>query len=312
MYNYNHLYYFYVTAKAGGVTSASSHLRISQPSLSSQLKVLEQSLDLKLFQKSGRTIELTTSGVEVFGFCRQMFEYSEKMSEAISKRVPSSTRKICIGVSEHVDRSFVAEVVSNFLKKYDLDKRPKVTVISATQAQLLEKLRFKEFDAVVTDSGMTDPNFVDLEKAEVPVVLTCSKNWKAPEHLKNIDKAEVLDGLMENEEIQWIMPSTKFKIRGDIDKFFETNKVKKKIAFESDVIGSLVHAVTDEIGMAFFPLLYVNQFIREKSLQMIGPKEGYWKYQVSLTCHNQNKEDQLVQFFADSFKEICTKDVGAA
>jgi LysR family transcriptional activator of nhaA len=80
MYNYNHLYYFYVTAKAGGVTSASSHLRISQPSLSSQLKVLEQSLDLKLFQKAGRTIELTTSGTEVFGFCRQMFEFSEKMS----------------------------------------------------------------------------------------------------------------------------------------------------------------------------------------------------------------------------------------
>ena len=312
MYNYNHLYYFYVTAKAGGVTSASSHLRISQPSLSSQLKVLEQSLDLKLFQKSGRTIELTTSGVEVFGFCRQMFEYSEKMSEAISKRVPSSTRKICIGVSEHVDRSFVAEVVSNFLKKYDMDKRPKVTVISATQTQLLEKLRFKEFDAVVTDSGMVDPNFVDLEKAEVPVVLTCSRNWKAPATVKNVYSPEVLEGLMENEEIQWIMPSTKFKIRGDIDKFFETNKVKKKIAFESDVIGSLVHAVTDEIGMAFFPLLYVNQFIREKSLQMIGPKEGYWKYQVSLTCHNQNKEDQLVQHFADSFKEICTKDVDVA
>ena len=163
MYNYNHLYYFYVTAKAGGVTSASSHLRISQPSLSSQLKVLEQSLDLKLFQKSGRTIELTSSGIEVFGFCRQMFEFSEKMNELISKRVPSSTRKICIGVSEHVDRSFVAEVVSLFLKKYDVEKRPKVTVVSATQAQLQEKLRFKEFDAVVTDSGLTDSNFFDLD-----------------------------------------------------------------------------------------------------------------------------------------------------
>lgn len=303
MYNYNHLYYFYVTAKAGGVTSASSHLRISQPSLSSQLKVLEQSLDLKLFQKSGRTIELTSSGIEVFGFCRQMFEYSEKMNELISKRVPSSTRKICIGVSEHVDRSFVAEVVSLFLKKYDLEKRPKVTVVSATQAQLLEKLRFKEFDAVVTDSGMSDPNFFDLEKAEVPVVLTCSSNWKAPEEV---------DGIIENGDTQWIMPSPKFKFRGEIDKFFEANKIKKKIAFESDVIGSLVHAVTDEIGLAFFPLLYVNQFIREKSLQMLGPKEGYWKYQVSLTCHNQNKEDQLVQHFADSFKEICLKDTVVA
>ena len=308
MYNYNHLYYFYVTAKAGGVTSASTHLRISQPSLSSQLKVLEQSLDLKLFQKAGRTIELTNSGTEVFGFCRQMFEFSEKMNELISKRVPSSTRKICIGVSEHVDRSFVAEVVSVFLKKYESEKRPKVTVVSATQAQLLEKLRFKEFDAVVTDTGMIDSNFVDLQKAEFPVVLTCSTNWKAPNQVKNLDAPAVFQQIIEDDEVQWIMPSPKFKFRGEIDKFFETNKLKKKIAFESDVMGSLLHAVTDEIGLAFFPLLYVNQFIRDKEMQLIGPKEGYWKYQVSLTCHSQNKDDQLVQQFSSSFKEICLKE----
>lgn len=307
MYNYNHLYYFYVTAKAGGVTSASTHLRISQPSLSSQLKVLEQSLDLKLFQKAGRTIELTNSGTEVFGFCRQMFEFSEKMNELISKRVPSSTRKICIGVSEHIDRSFVAEVVSLFLKKYEVENRPKVTVVSATPAQLLEKLRFKEFDAVVSDTGMVDSNFIDLEKAEVPVVLTCSKNWQAPKMLKD-DSSSVFQQIIVDDDVQWIMPSPKFKFRGEIDKFFETNKIKKKIAFESDVMGSLVHAVTDEIGLAFFPLLYVNQFIRDKSLQLIGPKEGYWKYQVSLTCHNQSSGDKLVQQFAESFKEICSKE----
>jgi LysR family transcriptional activator of nhaA len=307
MYNYNHLYYFYVTAKAGGVTSASTHLRISQPSLSSQLKVLEQSLDLKLFQKAGRTIELTSSGVEVFSYCKQMFEHSERMAEAISKKVPSSTRKICIGVSEHVDRSFVAEVVSNFLKKYDQDKRPKVTVVSAKEGQLIEKLRFKEFDAIVTDAPTNDANFTDLERAEVPVVLTCSKNFKSEEY-KGEDTSAVLESLVATGS-QWIMPSPKFKFRGEIDKFFETNKIKKKIAFESDVIGSLVHAVTDEIGIAFFPLLYVNQFIRENALKTIGPKDGYWKYEVSLTCHNQNREDHLVQHFAESFKEICSRGI---
>lgn len=54
MYNYNHLYYFYSTVKFGGVTLAAKHLCISQPSLSSQLKVLEESLQIKLFNKVGR------------------------------------------------------------------------------------------------------------------------------------------------------------------------------------------------------------------------------------------------------------------
>ncbi len=79
MYNFNHLYYFYIVAKSGGVTNAAKHLRVSQPSLSSQLKVLESSLDLKLFQKVGRSNQLTQAGSAVYGFCRQMFEISEQM-----------------------------------------------------------------------------------------------------------------------------------------------------------------------------------------------------------------------------------------
>jgi LysR family transcriptional activator of nhaA len=90
MYNYNHLHYFYVTAKSGGVNAAAKHLRISQPSLSSQLKVLERSLDVRLFQKVGRNNQLTPAGLVIYGFCRRMFELSEEMCELISKKVPSA------------------------------------------------------------------------------------------------------------------------------------------------------------------------------------------------------------------------------
>jgi LysR family transcriptional activator of nhaA len=81
MFNFNHLYYFYVTAKSGGVSAAAEHLRISQPSLSSQLKVLERFFDIRLFQRVGRRNQLTPSGAIIYGFCRRMFEISEEMSE---------------------------------------------------------------------------------------------------------------------------------------------------------------------------------------------------------------------------------------
>src|SRR6476620_9180608 len=146
MYNYNHLYYFYVTAKSGGVTTAAKHLRISQPSLSSQLKVLESALGTKLFQKVGRNNVLTEAGWVIFGFCRRMFELSEEMGEQVSKRVPSATRRIHIGVSDDVDRPFVVEFVSLFLKKHGLTQRPKVTIISDREDQLIERLRFRDLD----------------------------------------------------------------------------------------------------------------------------------------------------------------------
>ncbi len=310
MYNYNHLYYFYVAAKSGGVTAAARHLRISQPSLSSQLKVLERSLDIRLFQKVGRNNQLTPAGSVIYGFCRQMFEISEEMGELISRKVPSASRRIHIGVSEEVDRPFVVEVVSLFLKKHGLIQRPKVTVVSGSHEHLTERLKFRELDAVVTQAAMIDPELENLERAEVPVALTCSTNWKMAK-IKNTTKgASAARALRGVEDAQWLMPSARFKLRAEIDQFFESNDLKGRIVFESDVIASLVRSVIDGIGMAFLPLLYVAREIREKSVRVIGPKDGFWKYRVWLTCHMQNKDDALVQALSQAFKEICEQASG--
>jgi LysR family transcriptional activator of nhaA len=305
MYNFNHLYYFYVTAKSGGVNSAARHLKISQPSLSSQLKVLEGSLNTKLFQKVGRNNQLTESGSLVYGFCRQMFEISEEMGELFSKNVPTAARRIHIGVSDEVDRPFVVEVVSLFLKRHGLAQRPKVTVVSGTHEQLAERLRFRELDAVVSQLSMIDPDLENLERAEVPVALTCSTKWKMNSMKSNLNVGDAIRAIKGGDTAQWLMPSSRFKLRSEIDHFFEVNQLKGRMVFESDVIASLVRSVVDGVGMAFLPLLYVAREIREKSVRVIGPKEGYWKYRVWLTCHAQNKEDLLIRALAHSFKEIC-------
>jgi len=307
MYNFNHLYYFYVTAKSGGVTAAANHLRISQPSLSSQLKVLEGTLNKKLFQKVGRQNRLTDAGYVIYGFCRRMFELSEEMSELILEGVPTATRRIHIGVSDEVDRAFVVEVVSLFLKKHGVAQRPKVTMVSGHHEELVERLRFRELDAVVTPLAMSDPELTNLRRAEVPVALTCSRQWKTRSSAVNLKAASAIREIIGGKGVQWVLPSAKFKLRSEIDRFFETNELKGRIVFESDVIASLVRSVVDEIGMAFLPLLYVAREIREKSIRVLGPKGGYWKYRVWLSCHNQNREDSLIQSLGSSFKEVCDR-----
>jgi LysR family transcriptional regulator, transcriptional activator of nhaA len=307
MYNFNHLYYFYITAKSGGVTAAAKHLSISQPSLSSQLRVLEEVLEIKLFQKKGRNNELTAAGLVIYGFCRRMFELSEEMGEQISKRVPSATRRIRIGVSDDVDRPFVVEVVSLFLKKHGLLQRPKVTVISDRDDQLTERLRFRDLDAVVTELAMRDPELTNLEHAEAPVALTCSGRWKTRSKTEKLSAAAAIEEIIGGADAQWVMPSSKLKLRSEIDQFFETNRLKGRIVFESDVVASLVRSVIDEIGLAFLPLLYVGREIREKSIRVLGPEKGYWKYRIWLVCHNQNRQDALIQTLAQSFKEVCTQ-----
>src|SRR5690349_20161883 len=102
MYNYNHLYYFYVTAKLKGVTIAARELHTSQPSLSAQIKYLEGTLKRKLFRKKGRTLELTEDGKHVYSYCKRMFDVSEELSDFLRREGADPRAHFKIGVSSEL------------------------------------------------------------------------------------------------------------------------------------------------------------------------------------------------------------------
>lgn len=54
-----HINYFLAVAEHGSFTRAASALHVSQPALSQQIRQLEESLGVPLFDRSGRTIRLT-------------------------------------------------------------------------------------------------------------------------------------------------------------------------------------------------------------------------------------------------------------
>jgi LysR family transcriptional activator of nhaA len=304
MYNYNHLYYFYVTVKSGGVTNASKHLRISQPSLSSQLKVLENSLDIKLFNKVGRCNQVTPEGSVVLGFCRQMFELSEEMHELISKDIPYASRRLHIGVSREVAPSFVTEVISHFFKKFDEDMSPKVTLTSGEHVDLAEQLRFREVDAVITHFAMTSPDLNNMQKVEAPVNLIYSAKQNRTRGVKSTNIVSTIKSVAGKGELQWVMPRTGLKLRTEINQFFEINSIKGRVVTESDIMESITRNVIDQIGIAFMPMIYISRELKAKSLLRLGPKRGYWKHRLWFTCHTQNQNDPLVEAFGVSFKEI--------
>lgn len=305
MYNYNHLYYFYITVKSGGVTSAAKHLRISQPSLSSQIKVLEQSLNIKLFHKVGRSNKLTLEGSLVFGFCRQMFELSEEMQELITQQVPHASRRIYIGVSREVANSFVVEVVSLFLSCFKECLRPKVTMISDSHGHLIEQLRFREIDAIVSHFAMKSAELENIAQGDLAVHLIYQGDKKLPTSIRKNDIASATKALTKDREPTWVMPSGSFKLRSESDLFFEKHSLKGRIVFESDVIESLIRSIIDDIGIGFLPLIYVPKEIENESLRKFGPQQGFWKHRLWLACHTQKQNDELVKTLAESFKEAC-------
>ncbi|MBP9708447.1 MAG: LysR family transcriptional regulator [Oligoflexales bacterium] len=307
MFNFNHLYYFYISAKAGNINTAAKHLKISQPSLSSQLKVLEQTLNIKLFRKVGRANQLTKAGIVIYSFCRRMFVVSEEMSEVILQRLPSATRCVNIGVSNEIERSFVIAAVNLFIKKYELESRPKVNMVAGTYEQLIEKLRFQELDAIITEHAMGDADLTNIVHSEFPVHLICSRQAKkisgALSGKRDALGIAAIRELISSNEAQWVMPTMKSKLRIETDRFFGKHSLKGRILFESNDVSALIRSVIDDIGCAFMPVVFVATELRNKIILSFGPSKGYWKHEIWLGCHNQSQNDALIQSLALSFKE---------
>ena len=60
--NLHHLRYFWAVARKGGVRKAAQELHVSQPSISAQLRLLDEAVGAPLFHRSGRNLILTQTG----------------------------------------------------------------------------------------------------------------------------------------------------------------------------------------------------------------------------------------------------------
>ena len=73
--NFQHLYYFWIVAREGGVSHASAVLDLSPSTISAQISQLEKALQVKLFRKVGRNIRLTDVGQIAFRYVDQHGEF---------------------------------------------------------------------------------------------------------------------------------------------------------------------------------------------------------------------------------------------
>ncbi len=94
--NYHHLRYFWTVAREGSLVKAAASLGVSQPSISAQIKDLEESLGVKLFRRSGRRNVLTEEGQMAFSQSEEIFQRGKDLLSTMRQR--PTERPVCIHV----------------------------------------------------------------------------------------------------------------------------------------------------------------------------------------------------------------------
>ncbi len=303
MFNYNHLYYFYVTAKLGGVSNAAKYLHISQPSLSSQLKVFENSIDQKLFEKKGRNLQLTPEGEKAFAYSKKIFDIAAEFAESLRSPSEQQSQRIRIGVTDQVERPFIADLLSPLIHEKRKDVQKTFFVSSAPSEILLQQLRSEEIDLLLTNKPIYVEDVKELASASMPVNLIVStenlKKFKIRVS-RNTSAADFINSF----PLGLIIPSYKMKLRHETDLFFQEIKARKKVVLESDIMSVVARAILDNAGFGFLPVPYVFDEVKTGAVTTLGPKAGYWKHTLYLLGRKDSNYDETIEDVKNSVKRL--------
>src|SRR5437660_1390161 len=95
--NYARLRSFHAVACEAGFTRAAARLGVSQPTLSAQVKALEEEFGVALFARRGRGVEATELGRALLDVTRRLFAVEEEAGELLSRARGLATGELRIG-----------------------------------------------------------------------------------------------------------------------------------------------------------------------------------------------------------------------
>ena len=149
--SYNHLYYFWTVAREGGVVRAAEVLHLTPQTISSQLKVLEDSLGVQLFARSGRKLALTDAGRLALSFAEEIFRLGTEMSEALKGRPSGRPLQLSVGIVDVVPKLIAYRLLEPALH---LDEPVRILCREGKLDTLLADIAVHKLDMVLADTPL--------------------------------------------------------------------------------------------------------------------------------------------------------------
>lgn len=262
--NYKHLYYFWVTAKEGGMSHAAARLGMAVQTISAQVRLLEQSLGHALFKPAGRGLALTDAGHAALQVAEQIFHLGEHLHTAVRDATSQTSVRLVVGISDGLAKLAVRELLAPALE----EPRLRLVCHEDDFDDLLADLALHRLDVVLSDRpAPANPNL----KLYSHAMGSSPLGWYAPKEWLAQARKDFPRSLA---EVPVLLPSAHASVRMRIDQWFEQQGVLPNVVGEFE--DSALLATFGSSGMGVFP---ASERMREKlssgyGLEWFAPCEG--------------------------------------
>jgi DNA-binding transcriptional LysR family regulator len=266
---------FESVARLKSFTKAAEALYLTQPTVSAQIKSLQESMELPLYEQVGRSIYLTEAGEEAAMACREIMDVLANLETRISDFKGKRTGRLRIAVVTTA-KYFLPLALGEFAQKYpELD----LSFTVCNREQILSRIEDNLDDLYIM--GQKPPSSLDVEVVQLapnPLVFI------APRSHPLVGKKKIPLERIAQEPI--LMREIGSGIRSAMEERFEEHglQIKERLTLES--IETIKQAVFGGLGISVVPIhslyleglngplaiLDVVGFPLEKELNIIYPK----------------------------------------
>lgn len=260
--NYHHLYYFRTIATEGGIAKAAEKLRLGQPTLSTQLKSLEEMIGKPLFERRNRKMILTESGKAALDYANEIFRLGDEMIEVFRDKSVANQMHLQIGALDSVPKSVILSLV---LEAYRIG-RCTVSILEGKGDELFRELYAHRIDLILSNyppPASEQRQVFSKSVARLPVSVYGVQKFQS---LKK-SFPESLSGK------PFVLPTAHSKLRHDLHHYFKLQNIQ--IIPVAETQDTSLQRLLAENGVGLAPLSEVTT--QESSLKKIGRLNGIYE-----------------------------------
>lgn len=289
-FDWNQARAFLATVEEGSLSAASRALGLTQPTLGRQVAALEGSLGVTLFERVGRTLVLTQSGLELLDHVKTMYEAANRISLTASGQSQTIDGKVCITASDMLSAYILPEAIKRIREEAPLLE---IDVVAAND---IRDLQLREADIAIRHVRPEQPNLIAKLIGEATGCFYASdsyiEKYGAPKSLQDLSSHHLIGF-------------------GDNDRMIEHLSSRVSLTPSNFPIGSANGIVGWQMAKNGLGIIIMSDKIAMKTagMKLLFPDVEPFSFPVWLTVHRELHTSRRIRLVYDLLADFLARNM---
>jgi LysR family transcriptional regulator, low CO2-responsive transcriptional regulator len=282
-------------SELGSISLAAEHLHLSPPAIHKQLKLLESELEVRLYEKVGRNLQLTQAAEVLLPYLKDMLAEYDSALSALDEWKGARRGLVRIGTGP---TSYVLPAILKQFRR--TNPGVEVFVETGNTPVLLESLSRGSLDlAILVSVDLSEGQDFFVETSWEFELVLVSHLRRAPRHVH----------LCELKKFPFILFRKGSRMQEPIDRYFAAHGFAPNVSMRldsSDLIKGMIRA---GLGIAVLPLWIVDRDVKEGNLNLIQQTEPPIYSKLALVRRKRTYVSHPVRAFIATARNLSGKDL---